>query len=108
MRFPGMQDMDQMTDQLTSDFDRIVQRGRDGADHILGVLADSARSTSRSQRVAAGIVLASIALGVGALMYRQRRRKPMTARLRDYVPGAMGAIRDLPDEIRTLARKAAR
>lgn len=94
-----------MTDQLMTDLDRIVQRGRDEADHILSVLADSARSTNRNQRVAAGVVLASLALGVGVLIYRQRRRKPLAARLHSSLPGA---IRDLPDEIRTLAKKAAR
>jgi len=94
-----------MTDQLVTDLDRIVQSGRDGADHILSVLADSARSTNRNQRVAAGVVLASLALGVGLLLYSQHRRKPLTARLQDSMPGA---IRDLPDELRTLARKVTR
>lgn len=100
-----MQDTEQMTDQLLTDLEHIVQRGRDEADHILTVLADSARSTNRNQRIAAGVVLASLAVGAGVLLYRRRRRKPLVSRLQGSLPGA---IRDLPDELRTLARKAAR
>ncbi len=100
-----MQDTEQITDQLVADIDHIVRQGRDEADHILGILADSARSTNRNQRVAAGVVLASLALGVGLLLYRQSRRRPLAAKLQGSLPGA---IRDLPDELRTLARKARR
>jgi len=100
-----MQDTEQITDQLTTDIERIVKRGRDEADHILGILADSARSTNRNQRIAAGVVLASLALGVGLLIYSQRRQKPLAVRLQGSLPNA---IRDLPDGIRTLARKASR
>ena|SRR5258705_3977306 len=100
-----MQDTEQITDQLMTDIDHIVRKGRDEADHILSILADSARSTNRNQRVAAGVVLASLALGVGLLIYSQRRRRPLTARLQGSLPGA---IRDLPDELRTLAKKARR
>ena len=100
-----MQDTAQMTDQLLTDLDRIVQRGRDEADHILGVLADSARSTNRNQRIAAGLVLASLAVGVGVLVYSRRRHKPFIARLQGSLPGS---LRDLPGDVRDLARKAAR
>jgi hypothetical protein len=100
-----MQDTEQMTDQLMTDLNQIVQRGRDEADHILGILADSARSTNRNQRIAAGVVLASLAVGVGVLMYRQRRHRPFIARLPGSLPGP---IRDLPGDVRDLARKASR
>ena len=100
-----MQDTEQMTDQLMTDLEHIVQRGRDEADHILTVLADSARSTNRKQRIAAGVVLASLALGVGILVYRQRSRKPFIARLQNSLPGS---LRDLPGDVRDLARKAVR
>jgi hypothetical protein len=57
----------------------------------------------RAGMVVGAVVALSVAVGVGWIIYRRRRRRTLVERLQDAIPEA---VRDLPDQVRERARKA--
>ena len=52
--------------------------------------------------IATGIAAMVMAVGVGWMIYRSRRRHTLMQRLQGVLPGS---VRDLPDELRAKAKK---
>ena len=92
----------QMND-LTHDIEQVVEQGRHEVDRIVSALADSARSTNRNQRVAAGVALASLAaVGIGVVVYRRRRRQTLAHRIKAGLPES---IVELRRELKAVAKR---
>jgi hypothetical protein len=78
---------------LTDQIDRKVKSGAALVENAKSKLApvDSPRN-----RMAAGLLLAALAVGVVMIIYSRRRRQTLAQRLSKAVPGS---VRDFPDEL---------
>jgi hypothetical protein len=95
--------MQQQMNDMTYEIEQAVEHGRNEVDRIVSALVDSARSTNRSQRVAAGVALASMAaIGIGVVVYQRRRRHTLADRIKSALPDS---ILELPRGIKAAAKR---
>jgi hypothetical protein len=77
--------------------DREIRETRSQLDQKLGILERRAASGARRYgRVVAGVAVGILAVTIGAIAYRRRRRQAAVKQLRDLL---FESVRDLPDEV---------
>jgi len=80
-----------------------IDAGRESVERTLGELRKmDVRSLPPAAYVAAGLVFTGVAIGVGWLVYRSRRRRTLVQRLQEALPNT---VRDLPAEVRSQVKR---
>ena len=94
--------MSTLADQINNQIDvgrQMIQRSWNGMRDI------DVRRMPRPGLMAAGLVIACVALGVGWMVYRSRRRRTLVERLQDALPEG---FRDLPAGVRIQVKRVRR
>lgn len=84
---------------FAADFTSQLKEGRKTIERSLDDMQEQIGSEdiSRAGTVVAGVMVAALAVGVGWMLYKRRRRRSLIARLQATIPDA---IKDLPEEVR--------
>jgi hypothetical protein len=87
---------------LAEDINSQINAGRETIRRSLREGQATAARLPRVGYVAAGLLACGVALGIGWMVYRRRRRPTLVQRLQDVMPER---VRDLPDSLRAQVRK---
>ena len=89
---------------LSNDIQNQVKAGRQTVEKSLGEIKQvDVRQLPPVAFLAAGLAVAALAVGVGWVVYRSRRRRTLVQRLQDALPEG---VRELPGGLREQVRRA--
>ncbi|HYU62198.1 MAG TPA: hypothetical protein VEN12_00320 [Verrucomicrobiae bacterium] len=81
-----------------------VKAGRQTIERTLGEIPEmDVRQMPPAAFVVGALMVSAMAVGVGWMLYRSRKRRPIVERLQGAIPGG---VKDLPGEIRDQIRRA--